>query len=110
MAIGKKEWFSVDHGPIYLAHGSFGGCFNIAYEDRLRWYEKLEKNPHNFLVNELFDELKFSRKALGNYLNCDFNGLVYFPNPSTALNTVIRSLDLNEHDEVLTSNHEYGAS
>jgi len=109
MAIGKKEWFTIDHEPTYLAHGSFGGCFSVAYEDRLSWYEKLEKNPHNFLVNELFDELKESRKALANYLNCDFNNLVYFPNPSTALNTVIRSLDLNENDEVLTSNHEYGA-
>jgi len=109
MAIGKKEWFTIDHEPTYLAHGSFGGCFSVAYEDRLSWYEKLEKNPHNFLVNELFDELKESRKALANYLNCDFNNLVYFPNPSTALNTVIRSLDLNENDEVLTSDHEYGA-
>ena len=109
MAFGKKEWFTIDHKPTYLAHGSFGGCLSIAYEDRLSWYEKLEKNPHNFLVNELFDELKESRKALANYLNCNFNNLVYFPNPSTALNTVIRSLDLNENDEVLTSNHEYGA-
>ena len=109
MAFGKKEWFMIDHEPTYLAHGSFGGCLSVAYEDRLSWYEKLEKNPHNFLVNELFDELKESRKALANYLNCDFNSLVYFPNPSTALNTVIRSLDLNENDEVLTSNHEYGA-
>ena len=109
MAIGKKEWFTIDHKPTYLAHGSFGGCLSVAYEDRLSWYEKLEKNPHNFLVNELFDELKESRKVLANYLNCDFNNLVYFPNPSTALNTVIRSLDLNENDEVLTSNHEYGA-
>ena len=109
MAFGKKEWFMIDHEPTYLAHGSFGGCLSVAYEDRLSWYEKLEKNPHNFLVNELFDELKESRKALANYLNCNFNNLVYFPNPSTALNTVIRSLDLNENDEVLTSNHEYGA-
>lgn len=109
MAFGKKEWFTIDHEPTYLAHGSFGGCLSVAYEDRLSWYEKLEKNPHNFLVNELFDELKESRKALANYLNCNFNNLVYFPNPSTALNTVIRSLDLNENDEVLTSNHEYGA-
>ena len=109
MALGRKDWFQIDPKPIYLAHGSFGGCFSVAYENRLSWYEKLEKNPHNFLVNELFDELKESRKALADYLNCDFNSLVYFPNPSTALNTVIRSLDLNENDEVLTSNHEYGA-
>ena len=25
MAINKKEWFTIDEKPIYLAHGSFGG-------------------------------------------------------------------------------------
>jgi len=109
MAINKKEWFTIDQKPIYLAHGSFGGCFKTAYNSRLKWYEKLEQNPHDFLVNELFDELKKSRKVLSSYLDCNHNNLVYFPNPSTALNAVIRSLDLNQNDEVITSNHEYGA-
>ena len=34
---------------------------------------------------------------------------VFFPNPSTALNAVIKSLDLKNGDEILTTNHEYGA-
>ena len=29
------------------------------------------------------------------------------PNPSTALNTIIKSLDINPGDEILSSNHEY---
>ena len=37
------------------------------------------------------------------------NDIVFFPNPSTALNTVIKSLDLKKNDEILTTNHEYGA-
>ena len=32
-----------------------------------------------------------------------------FPNPTTAMNMVIKSLDLKPGDEVLSSNHEYGA-
>ena len=35
--------------------------------------------------------------------------ILYFFQPSTALNTVIKSLDLKKNDEILTTNHEYGA-
>jgi isopenicillin-N epimerase len=50
-----------------------------------------------------------SREALGGYLNCSSDDIVYFPNPTTAINMVARSLVLSEGDEILTSNHEYGA-
>tara|TARA_B110000263_G_scaffold209670_1_gene191833 strand:+ start:1813 stop:3003 length:1191 start_codon:yes stop_codon:yes gene_type:complete len=109
MAIAKKDWFILDPNPIYLTHGNFGGCLKSAFEDRLKWYQKLESNPHQFLVYELFSELEKSRLSLSKYLDCSQNNLVYFHNPSTALNAVIRSLNLNEKDEVLATNHEYGA-
>ena len=35
--------------------------------------------------------------------------LAFFPNPSTALNTVLRSINFKTDDEVLSTNHEYGA-
>ena len=41
MALGKKGWFVLDHDPIYLAHGSYGGCLKLAFEDRLIWHKKL---------------------------------------------------------------------
>jgi len=109
MAIGKKGWFVLDPDPIYLAHGSYGGCLKLAFEDRLIWHKKLESNPHQFLVYESSHEIQKSRERLGQYLGCNQSNLVYFPNPSTALNAVIRSLNLTKNDEVLTTNHEYGA-
>ena len=42
-------------------------------------------------------------------MGCESEDLIYFPNPTTALNTVIKNIDLKHNDEVLTSNHEYGA-
>jgi len=35
--------------------------------------------------------------------------IIYFPNPTTAINMVARNLDLQEGDEILATNHEYGA-
>ena len=109
MALGRKGWFVLDHDPIYLAHGSYGGCLKLAFENRLIWHKKLESNPHQFLVYESSHEIQKSRERLGQYLGCNQSNLVYFPNPSTALNAVIRSLNLTKNDEVLTTNHEYGA-
>ena len=34
---------------------------------------------------------------------------MFFQNPTTAMNEVVRSLKLNKDDEVLSTDHEYGA-
>ena len=43
------------------------------------------------------------------YVNCDADDLVYVTNPSYALNIVAKGLQLNEGDEILSTNIEYGA-
>ena len=109
MAIGKKKWFMLDEESVYLTHGTFGGCLKVAFDNRVKWHQKIESDPFNFLNCHAINELEHSRKALGKYLNCNHNDLVYFPNPSTALNAVIKSLKLKNGDQVLSSNHEYGS-
>ena len=61
------------------------------------------------MTYDIYPLLEKSRKSLSKYIGCDKDDLIFTPNPSTALNTVIKSLDLNKGDEVLTTNHEYGA-
>ncbi len=109
MALGQKDWFTLDSKSIYLTHGNFGGCLKVAFENRLFWHQKLESNPHKFLIYDLFPELQKSRISLSKYLNCNHDDVIYFDNPSSALNTVIKSLNLKCKDEVLSTNHEYGA-
>ncbi len=50
-----------------------------------------------------------ARKALGTFVGADADDLVYVPNATTGLNTVARSLPLGPGDEVLSTDHEYGA-
>jgi isopenicillin-N epimerase len=50
-----------------------------------------------------------ARDKLALYLNAGVGNVVYFPNPTTAINMVARSLSLQSGDEILTTDHEYGA-
>jgi len=109
MAIGQKDWFMINSDSIYLTHGTYGACLKIAFDSKIKWQQKIESDPFDFLNNHAINNLEYSRKFLGKYLNCDYDDIVYFPNPSTALNAVIKSLKLKKGDEVLTSNHEYGS-
>jgi len=104
-----KSLFSLDPEVTYLNHGSFGACPKVIFDNLVSFQKKLEFEPVNFLDHHLYQYLKESRSALSNYINCERDDIAFFPNPSTALNTLIRSLDLESGDQILTTNHEYGA-
>ena len=104
-----KSLFLLDPKITYLNHGSFGACPKPIFNSLISWQKLLEKEPVKFLDQNLYQYLEDSRKSLSKYINCNKDDIVFCPNPSTALNTVIKSLKLNSSDEILTSDHEYGA-
>ena len=101
--------FMLDPDVTYLNHGSFGACPEPIFNSLIKWQKKLEREPVKHLAFDVYDYLEESRAALGAYINCNKEDLAFFPNPSTALNTVLRSLKLEKGDEILTTDHEYGA-
>tara|TARA_B100000959_G_C14960329_1_gene615522 strand:+ start:244 stop:1398 length:1155 start_codon:yes stop_codon:yes gene_type:complete len=104
-----KKQFQLDPKFIYLNHGSFGACPLPIFKEREKWQKKIERQPVSFIQDKAINLLDWSRDKLSKFIHCDKNDVVYFPNPTTAMNMVIKSLDLNPGDEVLSSNHEYGA-
>jgi len=104
-----KNQFQLDPKFIYLNHGSFGACPKPIFKERDKWQKEIEKQPVSFIEDRAIELLDWSREKLGSFINCNKDDLVYFPNPTTAMNMVIKSLDLGPGDEVLSSNHEYGA-
>jgi isopenicillin-N epimerase len=94
---------------VYLNHGSFGACPKAVLNELVRLQKLLEWQPIEFLASDLEHRLAESRRYLGNYVGCDGDDLVLFPNPTTAINAVVKSLKLSPGDEILSTNHEYGA-
>jgi isopenicillin-N epimerase len=104
-----KDLFLLDPEITYLNFGSFGACPRPIFEDYITWQYLLEKDPVHFITESGPEFLKTSKLALAEYLNCMDGDLIFTPNPTYALNLVIRSLKLKKDDEVLATNLEYGA-
>ena len=104
-----KSQFLLDPEITFLNFGSFGACPKPIFDDYQKWQLELETEPAQFIVVNGPLYLKKSREALGAYINCSADDLVYVPNPTYAINIIAKSLKLNESDEILSTNLEYGA-
>jgi isopenicillin-N epimerase len=94
---------------VFLNHGSFGACPRPIFEAYQAWQLELERQPVEFMLRRFDGLMTEARAALGAYVGADANDLVYVVNATTGLNVVARSLPLEPGDEVLTTDHEYGA-
>jgi isopenicillin-N epimerase len=104
-----RQNYLLDPEVTFLNHGSFGATPQPVFEAYQSWQRRLEWQPVQFLVDELPGHLAHARAVLGAYVGAAADDLVFVPNATHALNTVARSLALGEGDEVLTTDHEYGA-
>ncbi len=104
-----RDAFLLDPDIVFLNHGSFGACPKPVFESYQRWQLELERNPVAFLGRRSGALLADARRRLGACLGASGEDLVFVPNATHGVNTVARSLRLQPGDEVLATDHEYGA-
>jgi isopenicillin-N epimerase len=103
------EQYLLDPDITFLNHGSFGATPRPVFERYQTWQREMERNPVIFLGRRLPELLTQARTRLGEYLGTDAQNLVFVPNATHGINIVARSLQLQPGDEVLGTDHEYGA-
>ncbi|MCS6914684.1 MAG: aminotransferase class V-fold PLP-dependent enzyme [Myxococcales bacterium] len=105
----QAKHFCLEAGVVFLNHGSFGACPRpvLAEQDRLR--VRLEQEPVRFFLQEAPVLLGRARAALAELVGADEQDLVFVANATTAVNAVLRSLDLRPGDELLETDHSYNA-
>ena len=104
-----KSQFLLDPAITFLNHGSFGACPKPIFEEYQGFQLELETEPVQFIQKRVVGYLKVAKVCLSKFIGCDASDFFFTPNPTVAVNTIMRSLKLHEGDEILTTNHEYGA-
>ena len=104
----RHEW-SLPDDVTYLNHGSFGPSPRVVRESRERWSARLEQQPMQFFVREAEQLLDSACTRLGELVGSRGGNLTFVDNATFGMNTVAESVELRPGDEVLLTDHEYGA-
>ena len=105
----SRDLFLLDPDVVYLNHGAFGACPRPVFDTYQRWQRELEREPVELFDRRLPAELAGVREALGAYVGAPADDLALVLNATAGMNAVVRSLPLAAGDEILTTEHEYGA-
>jgi isopenicillin-N epimerase len=107
--VSRAALWALDPGIDFLNHGSFGACPREVLDAQARLRARLEAEPVRFFVREAEAMLDAARAALGAFVGADADDLAFVPNATTGVNAVLRSLRFAPGDELVTTDHAYGA-
>ena len=105
----KARHWQLDESITFLNHGSFGATPAAILKKQQELTAKMESELVRFMVRELEPMWDKARETTAQFLGTTADNLVFVRNATMGVNTIFHSLDLSAGDEVLTTNHAYGA-
>jgi isopenicillin-N epimerase len=106
---GARLLFSIDPAVSYLNHGSFGAVPLGVQRVQQRLRDEIESNPLKFYSQGLLDRIIHTRRHVAAFLGADPDGSALVSNATAGVNLVLQSVRLGPGDEVLLTDHAYGA-
>lgn len=102
------DWWSLDPSVTHLNHGSLGAVPRPVreWQDRLR--AEVEDDPSAFFIG-LADRIVRAREVIAPFCGSDVDGMALVPNVSAGATAVLASLPLTAEQNVVTTDHGYGA-
>jgi isopenicillin-N epimerase len=99
----------LDREVAHCNHGSFGAvpADVLAAQDKIR--RQMAVNPMRWFVRELPELVTAARAEVAAFLGADADDLAFVGNVSAGVSAITQSLQLSPGDEVLSSDHAYGA-
>jgi isopenicillin-N epimerase len=112
------EWL-LDPDFTYLNHGTVGAPPVRVLKRQQALRDEIERQPARFMLRELSGEhaapwrsesrLREAAAVVAAFLGARRDDLVFVPNVTTGTNAVLRSIALEEGDEIVISDLAYGA-
>ncbi|ETV84478.1 hypothetical protein H257_03675 [Aphanomyces astaci] len=99
--------FNMEPNMTFLNQAMCGFTPRPVLNAQSYFVNRMELNPDRFLRRELPTLLRRSAEKLAEVVGADSEDVVFVPNISHGVNAVLRSMDLQEGDEVLCMNSTY---
>ncbi len=93
----------------FLNHGSFGPSPRVVCEAQNEWRARINRQPMQFFVRDLQDAIEKSAAALADFVGADASDIAFVDNATFGMNAVALTVPLSPGDQILFSDHEYGA-
>src|SRR6267142_3901055 len=103
------DLWTLDPEVFYLNHGSFGACPRRVLEFQADLRAQLEREPVDFLIRQLPARMAEAREQLGRFIGAEPEGLAFVSNATMGVNAALRAWELRSGDEILLTDHTYGA-
>lgn len=101
----------LDPSLVHLNHGSFGAMLSSVHDAQQRWRARIEADPTGFFFDGYHPALQHARQRLADFLGADPAGLVFVPNATYGIASVLASLErfADRGGALVRSTHSYNA-
>jgi hypothetical protein len=103
-----EKYFLLGQGFTNLNHGSFGTVANPVASSQRDLFLEQESHPDTWFRVTYYEYIAQSRALLAGLINASTEDLVLVENASSAVNSLLRSLNLVKGDKVLRLSTAYG--
>lgn len=104
----RGQW-RLREGTVYLNHGSFGPPPEPVRMAHQHWQDQMNQQPMDFFVRTLEGAALEARRRMAQFVGTADQNLVLIDNATWGMNVVADSIGLGPEDEVILTDHEYGA-
>lgn len=106
--VAARAAWPLDPAVVHLNHGSFGAVPTevVTFQNELR--HEADLSPIGWFPR-IADKVRQSRERVAGFVGADAGDLAFVPNASAAATVVYNSLRLEHGDEILVTDHGYGA-
>jgi isopenicillin-N epimerase len=101
--------WGLDPGVRHINHGAYGATPLAVRDEHLRWQTLMESNPARFFMTELPVHLRHAAAEVAPFLGTGPDRLAFVENATSGTSAVLRGLDFQRGDEILTTDHVYNA-
>jgi isopenicillin-N epimerase len=108
LAALRGSW-QLDPDRAFTNHGSFGAMPTPVIERVSELTQMVARNPNRFYSVTARTLIAEAAEHVADFLNGDERGLAFVVNATAAASMIAASARFNEGDEILVTNHAYGA-